>query len=70
MTTHQQLTDDEQLASGVTKDLIRVSVGIEHVDDIKADIQQAFDKIGHLTKNGPKEPANVDIKSEPDQPGV
>ncbi|KAK0533585.1 Homocysteine/cysteine synthase [Tilletia horrida] len=41
-TTHQQLTDEEQLASGVTKDLIRVSVGIEFIDDIKADFEQAF----------------------------
>ncbi|KAG9321230.1 hypothetical protein KVV02_008150 [Mortierella alpina] len=41
-TTHQQLSDDEQLAAGVTKDLIRVSVGIEHIDDIKADIDQAI----------------------------
>ena len=41
-TTHQQLTDEEQLASGVTKDLIRVSVGIEHIDDIIADFDQAF----------------------------
>ncbi|KAG0243890.1 Homocysteine synthase [Actinomortierella wolfii] len=43
-TTHQQLTDEEQLASGVTKDLIRVSVGIEHIDDIKADFDQALKK--------------------------
>ncbi len=43
-TTHQQLSDDEQKAAGVTPDLIRVSVGIEHVDDIKEDFQQAFDK--------------------------
>ncbi|MBW4495200.1 MAG: O-acetylhomoserine aminocarboxypropyltransferase/cysteine synthase [Oscillatoria princeps RMCB-10] len=41
-TTHQQLTDEEQLSAGVTPDLIRVSVGIEHIDDIKADFQQAF----------------------------
>ncbi|KAF9927188.1 Homocysteine synthase [Linnemannia zychae] len=41
-TTHQQLTDEEQLAAGVTKDLIRVSVGIEHIDDIKADFDQAI----------------------------
>jgi O-acetylhomoserine (thiol)-lyase len=41
-TTHQQLTEEEQLASGVTPDLIRVSVGIEHIDDIKADFEQAF----------------------------
>ncbi len=44
-TTHQQLTEDEQLASGVTADLIRVSVGIEHIDDIKADFEQAFSRI-------------------------
>jgi OAH/OAS sulfhydrylase len=43
-TTHQQLTDGEQRASGVTPDLIRVSVGIEHIEDIQADFQQAFDQ--------------------------
>jgi len=42
-TTHQQLNDAEQKASGVTPDLVRVSVGIEHIEDIKADFQQAFD---------------------------
>lgn len=42
-TTHQQLTEDEQLASGVRPDLIRLSVGIEHVDDIIADIDAAID---------------------------
>ncbi len=41
-TTHQQLSDEEQKASGVTPDLVRVSVGIEHIEDIKADFQQAF----------------------------
>lgn len=44
-TTHQQLSDAEQLASGVTPNLLRVSVGIEHIDDIKADFEQAFSKI-------------------------
>lgn len=44
-TTHQQLSDEEQLASGVTKDLIRASIGCEHIDDIKADFEQAFEKI-------------------------
>lgn len=43
-TTHQQLSAAEQLASGVTTDLVRVSVGIEHIDDIKADFDQAFEK--------------------------
>lgn len=44
-TTHQQLSDDEQEASGVTPDQIRVSVGIEHIDDIIADFEHAFSKI-------------------------
>ena len=41
-TTHQQLSDIDQIESGVTKDLIRLSVGIEDVDDLKRDLQQAF----------------------------
>ena len=41
-TTHQQLSADEQTAAGVLPDLIRVSVGIEHIDDIKADLEQAL----------------------------
>jgi len=41
-TTHQQLDREEQLSAGVTEDLIRVSVGIEHIEDIKADFDQAF----------------------------
>jgi O-acetylhomoserine/O-acetylserine sulfhydrylase len=44
-TTHQQLTDEEQKAAGVTPTLLRISFGIEHVEDIKADLQQAFEKI-------------------------
>ena len=44
-TTHQQLSEAEQLASGVKPAELRVSVGIEHIDDIKADFQQAFDKV-------------------------
>ncbi|MBK0379481.1 O-acetylhomoserine aminocarboxypropyltransferase/cysteine synthase family protein [Mucilaginibacter segetis] len=41
-TTHQQLSDAEQIAAGVTPAQLRVSVGIEHIDDIKADFAQAF----------------------------
>lgn len=44
-TTHQQLSDEEQIASGVLPTLLRISVGIEHIDDIKADLQQAFEKV-------------------------
>lgn len=44
-TTHQQLSDEEQAAAGVTPTLLRISVGLEHIQDIKADLQQAFEKI-------------------------
>ena len=44
-TTHQQLNDAEQAAAGVTPNLLRISVGIEHIDDIKADLEQAFAKV-------------------------
>ncbi|WP_448268229.1 O-acetylhomoserine aminocarboxypropyltransferase/cysteine synthase family protein [Nostoc sp. DSM 114159] len=44
-TTHQQLSNHEQLSAGVTADLVRVSVGIEHIDDIKADFEQAFQQV-------------------------
>ncbi|MEM7805417.1 MAG: O-acetylhomoserine aminocarboxypropyltransferase/cysteine synthase [Pseudomonadota bacterium] len=43
-TTHQQLSEAEQRATGVTSDMVRVSVGIEHIDDIKADFAQSFEK--------------------------
>lgn len=43
-TTHQQLTEDEQLSTGVGKDLIRLSVGLEDIEDLKNDIQQALNK--------------------------
>ena len=41
-TTHQQLSTEERLATGVTDDLIRLSVGLEHVDDLKEDLDQAL----------------------------
>lgn len=44
-TTHQQLSETEQAKAGVTPNLLRVSVGIEHIDDIKADFEQAFASI-------------------------
>jgi O-acetylhomoserine (thiol)-lyase len=43
-TTHQQLSPEEQLATGVTSDFIRLSIGIEHIDDIISDIKQALAK--------------------------
>ena len=44
-TTHEQLSEQEQTSAGVLPNLIRVSVGIEHIDDIKADFEQALNKI-------------------------
>jgi O-acetylhomoserine (thiol)-lyase len=43
-TTHRQLTPEEQLKAGVTPEMIRLSVGIEHIDDIIADLAQALEK--------------------------
>lgn len=43
-TTHQQLSEEEQLAAGVTPDFIRLSIGLEHIDDIIGDIKQALEK--------------------------
>lgn len=44
-TTHQQLSDTEQVSAGVPKDLIRLSVGIEDIEDLKADLKKAFSNI-------------------------
>ena len=43
-TTHSQLSPEEQLSSGVTPGYVRLSIGIEHIDDIINDIQQSLDK--------------------------
>ena len=44
-TTHQQLSPEEQIATGVTPDFVRLSIGIEHIDDIIAGIEQALKKV-------------------------
>ncbi len=44
-TTHQQLSDAEQVATGVTKDLIRLSVGLEDIEDLKADLKAVFENL-------------------------
>jgi len=44
-TTHQQLTPEQQEETGVTNDLIRLSVGLENIEDLKADLQAAFDTL-------------------------
>ena len=42
-TTHSQLSEEAQAAGGITPDLVRLSIGIEHIDDILADLDQALD---------------------------
>ncbi|EKB50714.1 O-acetylhomoserine aminocarboxypropyltransferase/cysteine synthase family protein [Cecembia lonarensis] len=44
-TTHQQLSEEAQVAAGVTPTLLRLSLGIEHIEDIKGDLQQAFESL-------------------------
>lgn len=44
-TTHQQLSEEQQITTGVTKDLIRLSVGLEDIEDLKADFQSVFEKL-------------------------
>jgi len=50
-TTHRQLTKDEQVQAGVTPGLLRVSVGLEHIDDIIGDFEQAFQKMNKENKS-------------------
>ena len=49
-TTHQQLSDEAQESTGVTKDLIRLSVGLENIDDLKADLIEAFKAVDALVE--------------------
>ena len=44
-TTHSQLSEEQQRAAGLTPDLVRLSVGLEHIDDIVGDLEQAFGKV-------------------------
>ena len=55
LTTHQQLTAVEQKAAGVKPEMVRVSAGIEHIEDVKADFEQALQKsqaVPHTNGNG------------------
>ena len=44
-TTHRQLTDEQLVDAGISADLVRLSVGIENIEDILEDLEQAFNKI-------------------------
>ena len=67
-TTHQQLSEEEQRASGVTPTSLRLSLGIEHIDDIKADLQQAFDAVKNLATPDEDDEALVKPAIEHEQP--
>ena len=61
-TTHQQLSEAEQKSSGVLPELVRVSVGIEHLDDIRSDFEQAFEKaLAPITPITPIAPVAVEV---------
>lgn len=60
-TTHEQLSDEEKKASGVTEDMIRISVGIEHIDDIIADFEQSFKAASALLSSS-KQSSAVEVK--------
>lgn len=62
-TTHEQLSDEEKINSGTTEDLIRISVGIEHIDDIIADFEQSF-KVASGTTTKEEGEQNVVASSE------
>ena len=64
-TTHEQLTEQERIDSGVTDDMIRISVGYEHIDDIIHDFEQSF-KASSAAKpdaDGKEENAHVEGKT-------
>lgn len=44
-TTHEQLSEEDKILSGAVPGLLRLSIGIENIDDIKADLEQAFHKV-------------------------
>ena len=58
-TTHQQLSDKEQLAAGVEPNLLRLSVGIEHIDDIKTDLEYAFEAIKQPVQSEQTQSASI-----------
>ncbi|WP_324675300.1 O-acetylhomoserine aminocarboxypropyltransferase/cysteine synthase [Hymenobacter sp. GOD-10R] len=67
-TTHQQLSEEEQHAAGVTPTLLRLSVGIEHFEDIKADLSAAFDAVANAATPDESESALLQPEVEHAQP--
>ncbi|OUJ70160.1 O-acetylhomoserine aminocarboxypropyltransferase/cysteine synthase family protein [Hymenobacter crusticola] len=67
-TTHQQLSEQEQHAAGVTPTLLRLSVGIEHFEDIKGDLSAAFDAVANVATTDESESALLQPEVEHAQP--
>ncbi|KAL8967673.1 MAG: hypothetical protein Q9183_002807 [Haloplaca sp. 2 TL-2023] len=65
-TTHEQLSDQEKADSGVTEDLIRISVGTEHIDDIIADFEQSFAASKAAKPDAPAKERNVEVQGNTD----
>ncbi len=65
-TTHQQLSEQEQLASGVTPTLLRLSVGIEHFEDIRADLEQALAAATTAAPQGETDEAEAIAEPQPE----
>ena len=67
-TTHEQLSDEEKISSGVTEDLIRISVGTEHIDDIIADFEQSFAKAKAAGPKNEGHPENAEKRPDGSEP--
>lgn len=65
-TTHQQLSEQEQLASGVTPTLLRLSIGIEHFEDIRADLEQALAAATTAAPHGEADEAEAIVEPQPE----
>jgi len=65
-TTHEQLSEQERLDSGVTEDMIRISVGIEHIDDIIHDFEQSFAASSAAQPNAEAKPENAQESGKAD----
>lgn len=65
-TTHEQLSDEEKKDSGVTEDLIRISVGTEHIDDIIGDFEQSFAASKAAKPDGVSNESHAEVQGSTD----
>jgi O-acetylhomoserine/O-acetylserine sulfhydrylase len=65
-TTHEQLSEQERIDSGVTEDMIRLSVGLEHIDDIIHDFEQSFAVSTAVQPDAKGTPENAQVDGKAD----